>query len=664
MASYEPQVSVVIPTIHRPQLVLRAVRSVLAQSFRAVEVVVVVDGEDPSTLETLKAIADPRMRVVALAQNVGCAEARNSGVSEARCRWIAFLDDDDEWLPNKIEVQLRVAARSRFIHPIVSCRVIARTRQGDLLWPRRLPEPDEPLSEYLFCQRGLWGGEGLVLSTTILTSRELLREVPFRLRRHNDVDWLLRATAVKGAQVEFVPEQEPLGIWNMDIDRPRISNTSQWRFSLDWIRKNRHLVTPRAYAAFVLIWASSTAARGRDWRGFWSLTWDAFRSGQPTLIQVVAHMLIWLVPSKLRGRAAVFMQRRRLTKAQDLGCGGENPTDSKDPTEVGRAMERGGNPPSVSVVIATRNRPESILRAVCSVLENDHPNFEVVVVDQSDNDKAHESLHFALKDSRLRYIRVATTGRSAALNCGISASHGQLIAMTDDDCEVSPTWVRDMAAALTSDTLTGIVFGNVIAAAHDRSGGAIPAYVRDAPFMARGVRDKHQVDGLGACMGLKRAVWLSLGGFDEMLGAGTPFGAGEDGDAAIRALLGGYSIYETPSVTVTHHGFRASERIPELIHTYWYGTGAMLGKHLRCNLQLIVPHLAELAWRWMFGESRVAASLGHGPRKWSKLVAFVRGWLAGTKFAVDRTAVLYIQPQRQDEMDSSKVAKPEQALDM
>jgi len=79
MASYEPQVSVVIPTLHRPQLVLRAVRSVLAQNFHAIEVVVVVDGDDPSTLETLKAIVDPRMRVVALAQNVGGAEARNSG---------------------------------------------------------------------------------------------------------------------------------------------------------------------------------------------------------------------------------------------------------------------------------------------------------------------------------------------------------------------------------------------------------------------------------------------------------------------------------------------------------------------------------------------------------------------------------------------------------
>jgi hypothetical protein len=61
MASYEPQVSVVIPTLHRPQLVLRAVRSVsaLAQNFHAIEVVVVVEGDDPSTLETLKAIADP-----------------------------------------------------------------------------------------------------------------------------------------------------------------------------------------------------------------------------------------------------------------------------------------------------------------------------------------------------------------------------------------------------------------------------------------------------------------------------------------------------------------------------------------------------------------------------------------------------------------------------
>ncbi len=122
---------------------------------------------------------------------------------------------------------------------------------------------DEPISEYLFCQSGLRGGDGLVLPSTVLTTKDLLLQVPFRadLPRHNDVDWLLRATAVEGAKVLFVSDPEPLVIWNIETNRPRISNTGDWRYSLGWMQENRRLVTPVAYASFLLIWASSTAAR-------------------------------------------------------------------------------------------------------------------------------------------------------------------------------------------------------------------------------------------------------------------------------------------------------------------------------------------------------------------------------------------------------------------
>ena len=308
-----PLVSVIIPTARRPNLVLRAIGGALDQTMREIEVIVVVDGPDPETLEALASIADPRLRVVALPANVGAGGARNAGVAEARAGWIAFLDDDDEWFPRKLEIQWQTALQCACPHPIVSCRLLVRSPQGDLVWPRRTPAPGEPISEYVFCQKGLRGGDGLILQPTILTTKDLMLRVPYRqgLPRHNDVDWLLRAAVIEGVQPVFVPDPEPLGIWHMDTGRPRISNTADWRYSLAWANANRGLMTPHAYASFVLIWASSTAARGGCWTAFWKLPWEAFAHGKPRVIDLLAHLIVWLVPVRLRGHLSVWLGGRR-----------------------------------------------------------------------------------------------------------------------------------------------------------------------------------------------------------------------------------------------------------------------------------------------------------------------------------------------------------------
>jgi glycosyltransferase involved in cell wall biosynthesis len=317
-----PLVSVIIPTIRRPQLLLRATRGVLRQTMSEIEVIVVVDGHDPEALQALGSIDDPRLRVKALSKAMGCAGARNVGVGEAQGRWIAFLDDDDEWLPQKLEIQVQTAERYPHIRPIVSCRFVARSEEGDLVWPRRTPAMDEPLSEYMFCQHGLRGGEGLVLPSTVLTTKDLLLQVPFSVDvpRHNDVDWLLRATAVDGVKLMFVSDPAPLAIWHIDTDRPRISNTADWRYSLAWMQANRRLVTPSAYASFLLIWTSSTAARGRGWKAFWILPWEAFAKGKPRFIDFLAHFVIWLVPRKVRSSISVLLDSKGTQSARKGGA--------------------------------------------------------------------------------------------------------------------------------------------------------------------------------------------------------------------------------------------------------------------------------------------------------------------------------------------------------
>ena len=268
----------------------------------------------------------------------------------------------------------------------------------------------------------------------------------------------------------------------------------------------------------------------------------------------------------------------------------------------------------ISVVMSTRGRAGSIQDTIRTILQNDHPDFEVVVVDQTDDNHTEASLDRFLSDPRLRYLRSATRGRSAGLNAGIREARGALVLMTDDDCTVPTDWLRQFEATFAVDDRIGIVFGNVLPAPHDAAVGSIPAYVRRKPFLARGIGDKHRVEGLGACMAVRHSVWQSLSGFDEMLGAGSRFKAGEDGDLAMRALFAGHWIYETPVVWVTHYGLRKPEQLPALIDSYWHGTGAMMVKPVKTGQWKILPLLMRLAGKWVLGRSKVGASLGRQHR--------------------------------------------------
>jgi glycosyltransferase involved in cell wall biosynthesis len=103
-----PAVSVIIPTFNRSKLVVNAVESVLAQTYRDYEIIVVDDGSTDNTAEALKPYMD-RIRYVYQA-NLGTSAAKNKGIQVARGKWISVLDSDDLWLPTKLEAQLKAVA--------------------------------------------------------------------------------------------------------------------------------------------------------------------------------------------------------------------------------------------------------------------------------------------------------------------------------------------------------------------------------------------------------------------------------------------------------------------------------------------------------------------------------------------------------------------------
>jgi glycosyltransferase involved in cell wall biosynthesis len=273
---------------------------VLSQTHHRLEVIVVVDGPDPGTRDVLAQFADPRLRVVQLETSGGAPAARNVGVRHARAEWTALLDDDDEWLPEKLAVQLDLAKTAAVASPIVATRLYTRTPRAEFVLPRRLPAPDQPVSEYLTVRRGLFHGEGFIQTSTIMAPTDLFRRVPFdpAVRRFQELDWSLRCLELP--DVGLVYAERPLVVWYADENRKRVSFDSPWREIVAWLKETRPRVTPRAYAALAMSSVGSVAATSRSFRVFWDVLGEARRHGKPGLIDYVTYLQVWLLPPGAR----------------------------------------------------------------------------------------------------------------------------------------------------------------------------------------------------------------------------------------------------------------------------------------------------------------------------------------------------------------------------
>jgi glycosyltransferase involved in cell wall biosynthesis len=108
MMDNKPIVSAILPTYNRAHLVGRSIRSVLNQTYRDFELIVVDDGSTDNTDEVVNGFNDPRIRYIRHEQNKGGSAARNTGIKAAQGEYIAFQDSDDEWLPEKLEKQMRI----------------------------------------------------------------------------------------------------------------------------------------------------------------------------------------------------------------------------------------------------------------------------------------------------------------------------------------------------------------------------------------------------------------------------------------------------------------------------------------------------------------------------------------------------------------------------
>ena len=300
-----PQVSTIIPTTKRPDLLMRAVASVLMQSFADLEVIVVIDGPNQDTVAALASTTDNRVRVIQNEIALGAAEARNVGVAAALGDWIAFLDDDDQWVHDKIECQL-VAAKAQNGPVIVSCLSKIITAQGQYIWPRRIYDNVTPIDNYLFDRKSFFQGEAMLQTSTLLMPRSLFNSLKFN-QVHDDWDLVLRA--VKHKNVRIITVAKALVVFHPDEERDSVSTTFPWRRSLEWIETNRPLVSRRAYSGFCLTVVGSQAANAKDYSAFPMLLYRAFRRGSPRPIHIALYLIFWIMPFRRRLWLRHFLHR-------------------------------------------------------------------------------------------------------------------------------------------------------------------------------------------------------------------------------------------------------------------------------------------------------------------------------------------------------------------
>lgn len=218
-------VSVVVPTYQRPQLLPRAIGSILDQTYRPIEVIVVNDGsrdETDTVIDGLKVDADSRgLSLVPLSKsNGGVSSARNAGLKRVAGDFVAFLDDDDYWYPEKLSKQMQAIAESGV--SACCCLTDCTTEQGPATHPRT---PAQLL-------RGAAGpsfvaGKSYAWINSIVVRRDVVErtgDFDSRLPHGEDDEWIARLCF----EAQFCAVEEALCRWSYTpVSLTRLSGIEQ-----------------------------------------------------------------------------------------------------------------------------------------------------------------------------------------------------------------------------------------------------------------------------------------------------------------------------------------------------------------------------------------------------------------------------------------------------
>jgi O-antigen biosynthesis protein len=226
--------------------------------------------------------------------------------------------------------------------------------------------------------------------------------------------------------------------------------------------------------------------------------------------------------------------------------------------------------PTVTAIVATRNRPELLPSAVRSLVAAMQPSDQLIVVESGDS--GAEEVIASLAGPVMLHLRSTVPGKSHKLNRAIEQATGEIIVITDDDASVERDWIDAMAAAF-ADPSVGIGFGPVDGLTLHREVQQPRLPIGDAPVTTWDYAH-------GASMAVRATAAWDVGGFDERLGPGAP-AHGEEHDLLIRLWERGWRAVIIAAPAVRHIEWRDDAETRRNLLVYERGGGALLGAALR-----------------------------------------------------------------------------------
>ena len=431
------KVSVIIPTYNYAHFIAEAVESVLAQTVPVFEIIVVDDGSSDNTEEVIKQLGD---KVKYIRQkNGGVGLARNTGVKNSSGEFIAFLDADDIWLPQKIERQIELFQTDAEIGLITTAM-------------REFYIREKTLQIYAEGKNG-WCAENLLLlepvavgpGSTTLVKREVFEKIggfDENKELHPSEDWEFCYRVAREFKLAFLPE--------VLVEYRNHGN-------------NGHLQIPRferaMSIAFEKIFSNKDLEiqklKGKSYGNLHKMLAGSYLLNR-NYKKSIKHSLksMWLMPKNFFYfvNFPVRKYRKDLENTRiinEFTFSNNTMKSSLPPILDRRIMQK------VSVVIPTYNYADFIAEAVESVLAQTFPIFEIIVVDDGSTDNTAEVIkQFG---DKVRYIKQKNSGVCAARNNGVKNASGDFIAFLDADDDWLPEKIEKQIAKFDEDAEIGLV---------------------------------------------------------------------------------------------------------------------------------------------------------------------------------------------------------------
>jgi glycosyltransferase involved in cell wall biosynthesis len=336
--------------------------------------------------------------------------------------------------------------------------------------------------------------------------------------------------------------------------------------------------------------------------------------------------------------------------------GNGTPAARTTPRCIRRRLELKERAPSASIVIGTRERPDSLAATLDSVLALEYQQFEVIVVDNAHTtDRTRDLLATRYSDvAAVRYVREPLPGLAVAHNRGLSEARGEIVAFTDDDVFVDRRWLLELARGFELGDRVACVTGLILPTELETPAQLwLDRWVR----LNKGYEPKlfdmgaHRPPGKlfpyaagtlgsGANMAFRTDALRSVGGFDPATGTGSRARGGDDLAGFFSILSAGLTLAYQPTAIVRHAHRREAESLRTLMFDYGAGLGAFLTKIVVDRPELLL----DIAWRVPFGAAHAVRS--RPSRRDGSLTPLGKGLVARERLGMLAGAVGYLVERR------------------